>query len=67
MEGYTLPEFCRKLGKSRGWGERVIWEYRDELPHPSRVGIVRVWPVAILEKLQAIICREERCATGGAR
>ena len=64
MNGVTLPACCRTLGKPRAWGERVFWEYRNELGEPVRIGNVRVWPIAVLNKLKDIIARENRCGAG---
>lgn len=55
----TLPEACRVIGKSRAWGERIYWAYRETLPPPTRAGIVRVFPASIVERLREIARREE--------
>lgn len=64
MDGVTLPAACRKVGKPKSWGERVFQEYKAELGEPTRIGIVRVWPCVVIEKLREIIAREERCGAG---
>ncbi len=54
----TLPEALRLIGKPRSWGERVLWQYKDTLPEAARVGIVRVWPLSLVDRLREIARRE---------
>ena len=58
LDGVTLPAACREIGKPRTWGERIVWEYKDVLPEPHRLGIVRVWPRALVDRLREIAVRE---------
>lgn len=58
LDGVTLPAACREIGKPRTWGERVVWEYRETLPEPQRLGIVRVWPRLLIDRLRDIAKRE---------
>lgn len=64
MDGVTLPRACKEVGIPLSRGERIIWEYRDELPQLTRIGHMRVWPQSLVEKLRDIIAREQRCAAG---
>jgi hypothetical protein len=54
----TFPEALRRIDKPRSWGERVLWQYRDVLPVPTRLGSARVYPESIVDRLRDIARRE---------
>lgn len=64
MDGVTAPELGRRISESRSRVERILWEYRDRLPKPVRIGNARVWPEAVIDQVRLILSEEAR-STGG--
>lgn len=60
----TVPEISRQTGHTRPQVERIITQYAHELPPFKRVGITRIWPPEIIQRVLDIFSREARCASG---
>ena len=58
--GETLPQFVKLLGVPRGTVERLIYQYKERVGEPERIGSVRVWPAGTVDVLKAILAEEER-------
>lgn len=65
MNGVTAPEVGRRIGESRSRVERILWEYRDRLPAPVRIGNARVWPELVVDRVRDILREETRSFGGG--
>lgn len=60
-EVLTAIQAFRAAGVTRPKGERLLWEYREVLPTPQRIGSARVFPASIVEQLRELARREAEC------
>jgi len=60
----TRPEVEREVPCTRAEFERLITQYRHELPPFERIGLTRTWPPAIVALLRSLLAREARSKGG---
>lgn len=56
----TLPEIAKRIGVTSRIAGRIFEQYRDQLPEPQRVGIIRTWPESAIELFASLLATERR-------